>query len=377
MNGFPQRLFSLLAVGLLLLSGACALQAEPALNWAPADNRISNEALISCNRPGFSSNNCNTDFEVHLPGIEHNEIDRDRTPFLQEMVSDEAGNRYYHLIIGLPTDAFAQEAYIRAQPSSECGGQWSSGKMECSASGGARGNINASWDDTQLVATTNGWDPLSSNAAVTGNGTGDPTRMIARQIIKAPDMTQEFLKDKYAFKPKISQNISADEVTAQFVLDMSNSDYLASTTADNATPGTIINKVTFTDPAVPGNFDATASTADFKTAKAAATHITGGLFTYDTGNGGEANPFSFGTYTYAENGGANSNDLDWNAFRNPEENRILSGVLGGGEVEVRHQNEGELDPAPQTLEALAGEPVFEARLRAGAICKDHSKPAGC
>lgn len=56
---------------------------------------------FNCNRPGETAANC---------GLGAG-IDPDTTPFLQELVND-GGRTYYHMIIGLPGQAFVQETFM-------------------------------------------------------------------------------------------------------------------------------------------------------------------------------------------------------------------------------------------------------------------------
>lgn len=129
-----------------------------------------------------------------------------------------------------------------------------------------------------------------------------------------------FLKDTLSLKPKITQNIFDGGVSAQFVLDMGNSDYTV-----NTTPGLMTNKLTLLGTDAPqGNFDATAPTQTFNIANAPTPHITGGLYTYTAGTGwsgsGATATYDKGSYTYAESGSVNLTTLDWNSFRDPADN---------------------------------------------------------
>ena len=187
---------------------------------------------FNCNRPGETSANCGLGSGT----------DPDKTPFLQELVND-GGRTYYHMIIGLPGQAFVQETFISTGGSSFSGAD--------SASGG-RTSCMCSWGNPEGMAGS-GWDPLRHNAqSFTGIATGDPTQNLIRQVINSPGMTQEFLKDKFALKPKITQDLSTNELAVHFVVNMNNSNY-----STNSTAGTITSTVTFTDPqeAALGNFN--------------------------------------------------------------------------------------------------------------------------
>lgn len=123
-----------------------------------------------------------------------------------------------------------------------------------------------------------------------------------RQVMGTPgsEYYEEFRKDFYTKKPKITQTMNTSEIDSQFVFDMSNSDYSTSGTA-----GTLTHTFNILDPTVPGDFD-------MATDKQVST-ITGGMYTYTdgTGNGG-----SGGTYNYMD-GGFNLLGIDWGFFKNP------------------------------------------------------------
>ena len=326
----------------LLAAGITESRAEFALNWQPSATPISNEGRISCERPDVSIR-CGRGFSNNAAG------DPDLTPFLQETVT-EGGLTYWHVIIGLSgTDTFAQEVYIRQQPGTDCGfgfgggggggggmGGGGGGGVLCSYSAGLLGDSGGFGTSLQTTSG-NGWDPLRTDKNFTGNDSGDPTKMIMRQVINdtANGLTQEFLKAFYAFKPKISQTISDANFTSTFIQDMSNSDYLASTAADNNNRGIITNKVTLTGAyaAVRGNFDNTAANFSFDTANGTGSNArqvnTGGRYTFLPGTGWNATStvFTEGVYTYNEGERVDISTIDWNSFRNPADN-VLS--FGGG-----------------------------------------------
>jgi len=74
-----------------------------------------------------------------------------------------------------------------------------------------------------------------------GIATGDPTQSLIWQVVNTPGMSQEFLKDKFALKPKITQDITTNEIAVHFAINMNNSNYSSSGTA-----GTITSTVTLT-----------------------------------------------------------------------------------------------------------------------------------
>ncbi len=267
-------------------------------------------------------------------------IDPDSTPYFQETVTVGDQN-YWHQIIGDPADGFAMEVYVAA---------WTGGtnnSIVLSASGGKNFIGDTSTQETQ---SGNGWDPLRSTAwngytanDYTGNGTGDPRKVIMRQILGGSwdgftwscEANDEFCYDfekaedtvnsNYitgnirSLKPVITLNINDPSVgmSSSFKIDMSNSDYL-----DSSTPGTVVNTLTITG--APGaNFDMSTD-AQLST-------ITGGRYVFNpaTDPGADelgwvnTNPNSFdfdeGSYTYAA-GGIDLDAIDWESYRNDADN---------------------------------------------------------
>lgn len=319
----------LLSASLALLAfGIAESRAEFALNWARGPGFVNNDGYINCNRPDSPTGFGDAGACAGVVGG-FNGYDPDRTPFLQETVT-EGGVTYWHLIIGLnDSSAFAQEVFIRLQPGTDCG-QGHTG-VRCSYSAGLLGDSGGMGSTIQSTSG-NGWDPLRTDKNFTGNDSGDPTKMIMRQVINdtANGLTQEFLKAFYALKPKISQTVSDANFTSTFIQDMSNSDYLASTTADNNNRGIITNSVTLIGAyaTVQGNFDNTATKFTFDTANGTGSNAiqvnTGGRYTFAPGTGWNATStvFNEGVYTYNEGEVVDISTLDWNAFRNPADNTM-------------------------------------------------------
>ncbi|MFZ5594637.1 MAG: hypothetical protein ACOY4D_10370 [Pseudomonadota bacterium] len=318
-----KRLLTTLIASLFVALGTGETHAEFALNWTPLVTPSAmgmgdgGSGYINCNRGG-------TSYNCGQGGGMGGGNDPDKTPFLQEIVSDGTYD-YFHVITGLNgASSFAQEVFIRIQPGSNCI------NTECSYSGGRQGDSGSGMGGFTSNTSGNGWDPLRSDQTFTGNGTGDPTRMIMRQVLNdsGSGLTQEFLKSSYALKPKITQNITSTGMTAQFILDMSNSDYLATTTADNNKAGLMTNSLTLTGSNAPtqGNFDATATVESLTTINAPTPNITGGIYTYAPGTGWSGSTFNKGTYSYAQSGNANVTTLDWNTFRDPSDNLMNFGT---------------------------------------------------
>lgn len=342
----------ILSVWLCVATSTPALAVEPfTLNWGQKKATLSGIADFSCNRGADSGGQFGASCSTAI-GFS-NISDPDKSPFLQEVVTGADGFSYFHMIIGgvdssgnpiVPSAAnestipFAQEVFIRQQ--SGFGANCNS--ANCSFSGGNIQGFSSGGG--------NGYDPLANNmsSGSTGNRTGFPTRVIIKEVLNDGDFSQVFLKDKLAQKPKITQNITASDISVLYELDMSNSAYNS-----NTTPGIMTNKVTFlgVNAGILGNFDVNGPGNSFVTANAQAgkTNITGGRYTFVEGTAGASDIFGQGTYTYVSGDDAAAN-LDWDAFRNDAQNPLLYGT------------------------------TTSVRKRSGDICKSStagSIPAGC
>jgi hypothetical protein len=348
MTTLAKNLFVVLGMWLLVVMGIPIAQADHAaghvdFNWQQRGT-LSGTADFSCGR-GVADPGCNIGGSA----------DPDKTAFLQEIVTIQ-GIQYFHMIVGgvdssgnpaNPTSAnqatvpFGQEVFIRTQGGTFCFA------TVCSYSGG---------NESGFSNNGNGYDPLANNmtSSGTGNRSGFPTRVMMKEVMNDGQISQVFLKDVMANKPKITQTITSKDtggtidMTAEFVIDMSNSTY-----SDNTKAGLITNKLTFAgaNAKIPGNFDTNGSDNSFVTANAQAgkTNVTGGRYTFVEGSAGNSGSFGQGTYTYITGDDAVSN-LDWNAFRNRAENPLTYGTS------------------------------TTARSRSGDICKSGSigsVPAGC
>ena len=314
----PMHRYRLLGAQVFFLCTTMALdmsasRADLTLNWTPDAATVSSLGsdfpVVRCNFPGFANvGSCagsGGDREIAFTNA-------DTTPFAQEFVS-VAGVRYYHVIVGDGrTDAFAQEVYIRA------GGQVLADGVETSSSGG-RAITDVTRRDCAIgLAITdacgNGLDPLrNAAAAFTGNGSGNPERVIMRQVVKDGALVDTFEKNSFTQKPKITQTLTDANLAAVFSMDMSNSDYKASTTGDNAARGITTNTLTLINPGIPaanaGNFDMATSPV-----QNSVKNVTGGLYTWAPGP--DANfGNSSGTYTYSD-GNVDLNAMRWQDFKN-------------------------------------------------------------
>jgi hypothetical protein len=227
---------------------------------------------INCNR-GEGSINCG-----HGGGS-----DPDKTPFLQELVRDADNRSFYHVIIGDPdSGGFVQEVYIQAS-----GARWRGGIG--SASGGS-------------LFTADYQAPLAAGA-VSGNGTGNPTRVIMQQVVQDGDMKQVFLKDQFLTKPKISNEISSGEMHMEFTADMRDLSLM-----DMDTAATVINRLAFTG-LDEGAFDLGTN--------APYSHVTAGQYLWVPGDGPDQ---SGGTWKYKEDDMIDPALYDWVFYRHPDEN---------------------------------------------------------
>ena len=262
-------------------------QAEFNLNFAPAYTTYQGSPVqVSCNRPGLDQ--CKN----HIgPSV-------DKTPFLQEIVSDPGGTgNYYHVIVGLPGDSFVQESYIKV-----------SGTYITSDSDGNQFYSSTSGGAWWLQAAGNPTDPLRNDAGFTGNGTGNPNKMSLRQILTdtSQGYKEEFLKAKFTEKPSFTQSVNNSELQMNFGVDMSGINYNTSTMK-----GAITNTLKLLDTLIPqdsASFDAVAQSQTSTTSA--------GQYTYSPGFGPGA---SAGAYKYVD-GGFDVYNIDWKSFRDPTQN---------------------------------------------------------
>lgn len=325
-NPLSNHLFRTLSAYALLLCAIMALDmqaslAEPGFNfnWQRVGGADGRRAEMTCNLPG-SSNTGSCSGSIVDPrffsfaNTAQSGTGTDTTPFLQELV-EVGGVKYYHVIVGdgLADQGFAQEAYIRVGS-----GQPFADGHESSSSRGRGFKDSSDWRscaEGKAVsdACANGWDPLRNAAsAFTGNGTANPERVIMRQVLKDGGLVDTFEKTSFALKPKLTQTLTTPGLSAVFSLDMSNSDYKASTTADNATRGIMINTLRLINPQIPagaGDFGGVGATAQTQNSV-----VTGGLFTWEPGADADFG-FSNGTYTY-DGDKFDVNAMNWKEFKN-------------------------------------------------------------
>ena len=147
-------------------------------------------------------------------------------------------------------------------------------------------------------------DPLGaggSSLTVTGNGTGNPSRVIIWQRNRSSDMLLDYLKDDFSKKPRVVQTVVTDDILSEFSMDMRGINY-----TDNTTPTPIINTLTVagqtTFPGLSGTWNMATDSQN--------PHVDGGLYTYTAGSGPGG---SKGTYNMNE-GNFPINTIDWAVF---------------------------------------------------------------
>lgn len=251
----------------------------------PINQRVPNITNIDCTTP--TSGGC-------VRGSSF--TDPDKTPFYQELVTDQ-GLSYYHVMIGDPSSAFAQEYYIAVAtlPGGGINCCWPNGAPFSSSSGVFNGGAD-------LAPAFKGWaDPLSA-ATLSGSGTGNPERVIFRQVVQDKDFNQETRKLSFLNKPAITQTLITPEIQSLFSFDMSNSTY-----RDPNTTGVMTNRIVLFNVGQPSPFLDFDVVSNLRSSK-----LTGGRFTFAPGLGvGD----SFGTFQYLE-GGFDPYLTDWFPYSN-------------------------------------------------------------
>jgi hypothetical protein len=233
-------------------------------------------------------------------------------PDVYEMVTGSDGKSYWHYVVSDPAQGFKEEVYIRAP-------------------GGAAGDLfdaGGALADTSGNGTTlgNADNPLGSNSAITGNGTGNPESTAIHMILTEPSANPtlenpysfqyEFLKAQTSTKPLIEMQInptSADnkDLTLYFKADMSGVGYGDKSTDISDNPLKYQNVMTINDP-----FLKAMGTADFNAATGSQdSSVTAGRYTFTPGAGWSGGVYHPGTYTYIDGTGFDPN-TDWSVFKN-------------------------------------------------------------
>jgi hypothetical protein len=242
---------------------------------ASNDTLVRSRPNVVCNIPGYGDFGCVTGTARDRSALSYVFSPDTETPFLQEQVVLD-GTTYWHIIVGQPESGFAQEFYARAggvQTRTDLQSDTTnSGGASCFPGDSAFWNLDRA---IMCLGSNNAIDPLSADNEFSGNGSGNPTTVIMRQLVTDPvaGFTQEFAKDDFNQKPIISQQLVTDGIDSNFVMDMSNSDYATDSVAGNMT-----NTIVVSDPFLPDgdiSFDVVANSD--------ATNITGGRYTFSPG----------------------------------------------------------------------------------------------
>lgn len=301
-------------LGLIPLLHAPEIHAEFNLNWQ-ADTT----------NPAFPRSFIFEDEEGNVfpltDAVIHDDIDQGltliiegQTPFVYERVI-EGGIPYYHMIVGDPASGFAQEVYIRAgvsAPGFITGGSCT-GPGTCDegtsapigsdfSSSGGRGS-----DNNPVIS--NAFFPLEQNPTLSGNMSGNPTRVQMRQLLVDGDLTLDFVKDRYLEKPSISNTIEDAEFRSVFSMDSTGNLY-----TNDQTPSVVTNTVEHLGTDLPPDVRPPGggpSSAFFNMETDAENSVvTAGRYTWTPGTGPGQ---SIGTYNYVDGGGHNPAP-NWNSF---------------------------------------------------------------
>ena len=258
-----------------------------------------------------------------------------------QIVSDGTTD-YYHVIIGDEVEGFVQEYYIPFGYSMNFEETWRTPNPSTmlylwapnqeigssltetwrSASGGSadvKGAGTTEMDRWIVLGSNmvpaNAVSPLKNinhptyGPIESGNGTGNPNKVIMRQKLDDGEMTQEFIKSTFSKKPKIVQEISTTEMTSLVEIDMQAHSY---NEFDNSAVS-VVNTLSFVDP--------DNAVADWsidnpdggRGSGKADSYVDAGQYIYSGGDAaiGNAN----GEYTYAEGiGGFDYENANWEAY---------------------------------------------------------------
>lgn len=310
-----QRVVAASAVFLLLLSptlrdskAAFELNFNPNTTTGHSYSSTGNDFNYSCNMSFGANFNCSTggfgsdfqDFGSHDDG----------TSAYQRIFS-YGGKNYYHVIIGDVGDSFRTEYMIEASSSwGQYWGGWGGGPA--SASAYTAGSLNGCSTNTCEYNMINPYDANATDYQRTGTGTGNPNRVVMRQILDDGESYNEFLKgasaggDSSAYfdkKPLIIQTITNPNISMNYTLDMRSKTYSDPTPIDasNRTNQTFLIGDTAANQ---GDYDSTGAVITPIFFREGNDDITAGAFTYSVGSsfGG-----SNGTYTYYEADGVTVN----------------------------------------------------------------------
>ena len=249
----------------------------------------------------------------------------DNSPFLQEVIT-LGGADYYHVVVGDTAAAFGLEFYLRTAPGAVCwfgcanarvGGGGMNGMP--GMGGGGISPLSAS-----SGSATNDSAPLSS----TNSGTGRPDAVAIRQVNRTAEITQEFLKTRETNKPRISQSLVSANVTLNFAIDMSATNYTTSA-AGVLTLTQAVNEPIPPRGTNPATRSPLPSATNFNIANAgpgSSVNITGGRYTYSPGSGDGG---SLGVYSYFADS-FNVYAINWASYCDATQNPVSLCTRYGG-----------------------------------------------
>jgi len=275
-------------------------------------------------------------------GDDINNANNGSQPWINELVRDDNNNQYFHMVVGLPTDDFMQEVYIRIGSSNF---SWSEGETRAPSNSG--GHLGIGKDSNDELG--NASDPLGKthDNTYSGAGTANPIHVLMKQVLKSDassnpntngskgDFYQEFDKTAFTYagtdinanKPKIIQTLShpgtQDDMSMVFIADMSAISYSndgSPLTVSNNTgaSGVMVNTLTFTGTGEAANFDMSTDSEAGNATPTAGRFI----FTPGTGSGGtgwvDTSTYDRGTYTYFEDS-YDQFAIDYSTFCDPSQ----------------------------------------------------------
>ncbi len=307
--------FLLSALLTILIGSVTESPAAFSLNWqrdyaAEGASFVSNDAYVVCNMSYLAAANCGGGWggDVNLAGAHI-----DNTAFLQEQL-DLGGQRYFHVIVGdYNTDSMAQEVFIKVN----------AGNADFDPTFGTVRVSDSLSDITQRTYnTTKPYSP-GGDSAFSGTGSANPNSVIMRQVLNENTaegvVYEEFLKDAFTQKPKITHTISTADMDSTLIFDMRSKSYADATALDTLNPAQVTNTV------VLKGANRFGTTGDYNiNTMVDTTIITAAKFTYVNGTG-PGN--SGGSYTYADpfvNFNQPTN-LNYASFCKPAENPNWSG----------------------------------------------------
>lgn len=318
-NNVPIRLAVLVLVAVVLFFSPDLRESHAVftLNFTPDDGSYTStgdDNNYSCwSVTGISNFNCdNQTYDTYWDGTQMRNADggdalngahMDGTAMYQRQFSS-GGKNYYQVIIGKAGDDFRLEYMIEASTSYQrYDGDWA-------------GSASTGSDNSESNATYGMRNPYDANSALHGTGTGNPTRIIMRQILDDGLTYNEFLKDAFDKKPLMKQTIVDADISMEYTLDMRSKTYSDNTPITTAER---INKtfLTTNNAANQGDFDSTGATMTPSSMTQGVDNLSAGAFTYTAGgsNGG-----ADGTYTYYDEKGSQDfagyqpSDKDYSVF---------------------------------------------------------------